>query len=228
MYFSKSSEILEIAGRTGCSIFVLPEEEKQDFLRKIEARSNVTVLQPEEKKIITIEQAREVISRLSVKQLKDVFVVICPAEMLGEDAANALLKNLEEPKEKVHFVLIADAVSSLMPTILSRSAVYFLNNGGVDFDNITADEKVKTLAKKLIAAKPAELPALADEIVPKGKDGARNTVLGVLSVAIEMLYKSYFKTGKDVFLMKLPKFLATYENIEKNGHIKLHLVADLI
>ena len=228
MYFSKSDEILEIAGRTGCSIFVLPSDVSDEFLRKNEARSDIRVLKPEEKKIITIEQAREVISGLSIRQLKDIFIVICPAEAMGEDTANALLKSLEEPKEKVHFVLITSAVSSLMPTILSRSAVYFFKTKGADFDNILADEKVKTLAKKLIAAKPADLPALADEIIPKGKDGARNIVLGVLAVAIEMLYKSYFKTGKDVFLNKIPKFITTYENIEKNGHIKLHLVADLL
>ncbi len=228
MYFSESNDILGIAGRGGCSIFVLPEDVRRDFLRKNEARPNLLVLAPEEKKIITIEQVKAVISRLSVKQIKDVFVVISPADTLGEEAANALLKSLEEPKDKVHFVLITSAVSSLMPTILSRSAIYFLRTGGVDFDMISADEKIKGLAKKLLIAKPAELPALADEIIPKGKDGARATVLNVLAVAIEMLYKSYFKTGKDVFLTKLPKFLLAYENIEKNGHIKLHLVADLL
>ena len=55
----------------------------------------------------------------------------------------------------------------------------------------------------------------------------RAYALLVLATAIEMLYKSYFITGKDVFVKKLPQFLTAYENIDKNGHIKLHLVADL-
>jgi hypothetical protein len=50
----------------------------------------------------------------------------------------------------------------------------------------------------------------------------------VLGVTIEMLYKSYFKTKNQVFVKKIPKFLEAYSNIEKNGHLKLHLVADLI
>ena len=82
------------------------------------------------------------------------------------------------------------------------------------------------LAKRLVVAKPADLPSLADEIT-KSKDGVRQRAMTVLGTAIEILYKSYYKTGKDVFIKKLPKFLTAYENIDKNGHVKLHIVADL-
>ena len=225
MYFLNTSEVFDIARRSGCSIFVLPETEAGAL---VEPKPDRIVLQPEEKSIITIEQVKTVISRLSVKQLEDVFVVISPADLLGEEASNALLKNLEEPKEKVHFVLITDSISKILPTILSRAAVYFLKTATLNFDEIRADEKVKGLAKKLIAAKPADLPALADELTPKGKDKVRGQVLEILSVAVEMLYKSYLKTGKEAFLAKVPKYITAYENIEKNGHIKLHLVADLL
>ena len=228
MFFSENSEILGIAARTGCSIFVLPETEAADFLRKNNTRSDMLVLAPEEKKIITIEQVKTVLSRLLVRQAKDFYVVISPAEALGEEAANAFLKSLEEPGEKVHFVLLTGAASRILPTILSRSQVYFLKNQHIDFDNIVADEKVKTLARRLISAKPADLPQLADDIIPKTKEKTRDFVLSVIGVAIEMLYKSYFKTGKETFLAKIPKFIALYENIDKNGHIKLHLVADLL
>ena len=77
-----------------------------------------------------------------------------------------------------------------------------------------------------VKAKPADLPAIADEIT-KGKESSRLLALSILGAAIEILYKSYFKTDKDVFLKKLPKFIEAYENIDKNGHVKLHLVADL-
>ena len=61
----------------------------------------------------------------------------------------------------------------------------------------------------------------------KKKDNVRAWALEILGIAIEMLYKTYLINGKDVFLMKLPKFLVAYENISRNGHVKLHLVADL-
>ena len=220
MFFDAPEQIKEIASKVGCAIFVMPES--VDF-----AIDGALVLKPEEKSVITIEQVRDIISRLSVKQTSDVFVVIRPADALGEEAANAFLKNLEEPGDKVHFVLLTDSPSKLLPTILSRAAIYFLKSDAPIDGDIMASDKVKDLAKRLIAAKASDLTGLADELTKK-KDGVRAYVLDVLSVTIEMLYKSYFKTGKDVFVRKLPKFLTCYNSIARNGHIKLHLVADLV
>ena len=219
MFFDNVNEIMKISGRTGCAIFVMPNDVPLDI-------SGAIRLEPVEKSVITIEQVRDVISRLNVKQLKDQFIIIRPAEALGEEAANAFLKNLEEPQDKVHFVLVTDEPTKLLPTVLSRSAVYYLRSANRPDNEIKANAEIKALAKRLLVAKPVDLPVLADEIVKK-KDGVRTYTLLVLETAIEMLYKSYFITNKDIFVKKLPSFLLAYENIEKNGHIKLHLVADL-
>lgn len=217
MFFNSVNEIESIATKVGCAIFVMPDE--LEFSIK-----NAFVLAPE-KANISIEQVRDMLGFLSVKQTSERYVIIRPAEALGLEAANALLKNLEEPKDKVHFILITNSPSKLLPTILSRAAVYFLRTKPSSDKDIKADEADKKLAKKLITAKPADLPALADEVA-KIKDRAR--VLNVVNTAIEMLYKSYYITKKDIFIKKLPNFLTLYENIEKNGHLKLHLVADLL
>lgn len=219
MFFDNVNEIIKISGRTGCAIFVMPNDAPLDI-------SGAIRLEPVEKSVITIEQVRDVISRLNVKQLKDQFIIIRPAEALGEEAANAFLKNLEEPQDKVHFVLVTDEPTKLLATVLSRSAVYYLRSANRPDNEIKANTEIKALAKRLLVAKPVDLPVLADEIVKK-KDGVRTYTLLVLETAIEMLYKSYFITNKDIFVKKLPSFLLAYENIEKNGHIKLHLVADL-
>ena len=166
------------------------------------------------------------LGQISTRQTSDVFVVIRPANAMGEAAANAFLKSLEEPREKVHFVLITDSPSQILPTILSRAAVYFLRDEESLDGGIKADEKVKNLAKRLMVAKPAELVDLAEEIGKK-KDGVRAYALEILGAAIEMLYKSYFITGKEIFVQKFPKFLAAYEGINKNGHVKLQIVSNL-
>ena len=153
-------------------------------------------------------------------------MIIRPADLLGLDAANALLKNLEEPQDKVHFVLITSQASKIIPTILSRSAVYILRSDKPIDGPIEAEKKIVDFAKRLVAAKTSDLPMIADEIT-KGKESSRILALSILGAAIEILYKSYFKTNKDIFLKKLPKFIEAYENIDKNGHVKLHLVADL-
>lgn len=220
MFFETPDEILKIAERCGCAVFVVPSEVPVEI-------KNAIILAPEGKSKITIEQVREVMQRLSVRQTSERYIVVRPADALGEEAANAFLKNLEEPGERVHFVLITDAPSGLLPTILSRAAVYFLRNKLRVDGGISADEKTKELAKRLMVAKGPELVAVAEEICKK-KDGVRAYALKILATTIEMLQKSYFITGKEVFVRKLPKFLLAYENIEKNGHTKLHLVADLI
>lgn len=219
MFFGQASEIAEIAGKVGTSVFVVPK----DVLIEMK---NAIILQPEDKSVITIEQVRNVISQISTRQTSDIFVVIRPADAMGEAAANAFLKSLEEPREKVHFVLVTDSPSQILPTILSRATVYFLQDERTLDGGIKADEKVKNLAKQLMVVKPAGLVDLAEEIGKK-KDGVRAYALEVLGVAIEMLYKSYFITGKEIFVQKLPKFLAAYEGIAKNGHVKLQIVSNL-
>ena len=220
MFFENVNEIGKIARMGETSVFVVPK----DAPVKI---PGALVLQPEDKATITIEQVRDVTSLLLKRQLTDIFVVVRPADFLNLEAANALLKNLEEPQNKVHFVLVTDAPSRLLPTILSRASLYFLRPSVDVVRGINADEAAIALAKKLIAAKPHELMALAEEITRK-KTNTRQSVLDVLGVAIEVLYKTYLINKKTVFLKKLPKFLAAYDAINKNGHIKLHLVADLM
>lgn len=75
------------------------------------------------------------------------FVLISDAHLMNEEAQNALLKNLEEPPEKVIFILTTSLVSKLRSTIISRcwklnfdplsedQIVYILN------DNFKVDEK---------------------------------------------------------------------------------------
>ncbi len=52
------------------------------------------------------------------------FIVIEPADRLNQAAANALLKILEEPPSHTTFILIAEHVSSLPATIMSRCQQY--------------------------------------------------------------------------------------------------------
>ena len=219
MFFDGIDNISNIAKKVGTSVFVIPD--------KVEVRiPGAIVLNPEGKTTITIEQVRSVLQILQKKQISDVFVIIRPADLLNHEAANALLKNLEEPQKHVHFVLVTSMPSKLLSTILSRASVFFLRPSENGQRKIDADEKVMAIAKKLIAARPGDLVGLADEITKK-KAGTRQYALNILGVAIEVLYKTYLINQKTVFLKKIPKFLAAYDAINNNGHIKLHLVADL-
>lgn len=91
---------------------------------------------------IKMEQAREVIEFLSLKSLTgNRVVIIDQAQSLNAQAANSLLKTLEEPPPGTFFFLIAPSVAGLMATIRSRSRI-------VQFKPLTAED----LARKTKAA----------------------------------------------------------------------------
>lgn len=71
---------------------------------------------------ILIEQVRELESRLDLPPHEGRYrvVIIDGADLLGESSANALLKSLEEPRDKTIFILVSSNAHRLLPTIISR------------------------------------------------------------------------------------------------------------
>ncbi len=87
------------------------------------AHPDILSIGPEEgKKNISIAQIRKIGLAIASRpnEAKYRMVLILNADMMNLQAQNALLKMLEEPPEKTFFILIADQVSSLLPTIISR------------------------------------------------------------------------------------------------------------
>jgi len=76
----------------------------------------------EDKHTIVIEQVRELIHELSLTshEGRGKVAVIEPAGIMTRQAANSLLKTLEEPPGDSLIVLVADGLSHLPATILSR------------------------------------------------------------------------------------------------------------
>jgi DNA polymerase-3 subunit delta' len=79
------------------------------------------------------------------------FIIISDAHLMNEEAQNALLKSLEEPPEKVIFILTTPIVSKLRPTIISRcwkinfdplseNEIVFILTNYFEVDKITAAE----------------------------------------------------------------------------------------
>src|SRR5680860_380377 len=91
--------------------------------------SDLHVIEPEEgKKAISIVQIRELIKTLSLSSFLNSYKIgiIKEAHKLTVEAQNALLKTLEEPKDKVIVILLASSEDNLLPTILSRGQkLYF-------------------------------------------------------------------------------------------------------
>lgn len=223
MFFDDTKQIFEIARRTGFSIFVLPRNlwpNTEKFL----------TIRPNEKGNIVREQISAVQEFARGKNASAQFIFVAEAEKMVVASENAFLKLLEEPNSNLHIVFLTEKPKLLLPTILSRGELYFLRKV-VDFsEKPQANEEVIGLAKEIISANGGKLIEVAEKIAKKGKksEEVRALAIEVTEVAIEILCKSYFLTKNDGFLKRLDKFLELHKNLLTNGHVKLHLVADLV
>ena len=98
----------------------------------------------------TIGQVREILRLAASRPFEGVRrVFILEADTLRVEAANALLKTLEEPEGEAVFILLATSREGVMPTILSRAQA-------VRFNPVPAGE-----IEDFLRGRGAEEPALA-------------------------------------------------------------------
>ncbi|OPL18139.1 MAG: hypothetical protein AVO35_06445 [Candidatus Aegiribacteria sp. MLS_C] len=99
-----------------------PPEDIAELFR-VRAENGISPVRLEGNTRITIDQVREMEERLSRKAFEDRghFEIVLDADSMGVEAANALLKTLEEPPSDTVIVLISERWSALLPTVRSRT-----------------------------------------------------------------------------------------------------------
>lgn len=226
MFFEDIQKIPSLIEKSGFSILSLKTEcNFTDFLNT----SNSYILEPDENNKITVEKVRELFDLTSMHKTSAYYIIVNHAETMNEQAQNAILKLLEEPKENYHFVLFTKEPTELLPTILSRANIYIERVENIEEKPVVADTTIKFYAKRIIAAKTTDLLPIYNDL-SKEKDFKKNSRLylkKIIEAAIEIAYKSFFKTGKLQFIAKINLLIQLQENLKQNGHLKLHFIADL-
>ncbi len=226
MFFEDVQKIPSFISRSGFSIIAL----KSDYnLENYINPKKSYVLSPDEDHKIKVEKVRELFDLCATHQESDYYIVIDHAEALNEQAENAILKLLEEPKENYHFVLFVKEPTVLLPTILSRANIYIERVKNPEEKPVQASNDIKFYAKRIITAKDSDLTKIYDDISKEKtfKKNSRLYMQTIIDSAIEISYKSFFKTNKLTFIKKIESLLCLQENLKQNGHIKLHFIADL-
>jgi len=128
---------------------------------------------------ISIGQIREIEARLSRKSFegRGHVEIIIDAHLMRREAANALLKTLEEPPEKTLLILTTSFLSGVLPTVRSRAHCVRLGTLGMtDIKGILAKrtglgpEDIESLA---LASGGSPGRALAAAPTWAGRDGGR-------------------------------------------------------
>jgi len=110
-----------------------------DQIAKIKSNSHPDLLyitrriDPKTKKLkrdINIDEIRKINNFLNLTATfsQNRVIIIDDIDSLNKNAANALLKNLEEPPENCFFILINHNLSKILPTILSRCKIVKIPN----------------------------------------------------------------------------------------------------
>lgn len=87
-------------------------------------------------------------SRTAVEGKKRIYI-IRDCDKMRLEAANAILKFLEEPEENIIAILMTNNINNVLPTIISRCKVIKLNNS---LNNITICDDLKDIAFSFISA----------------------------------------------------------------------------
>jgi DNA polymerase-3 subunit delta' len=109
---------------------------------------------PKKQGIISVKESAAINKNLSLKAYEGGYkvMIIWMADKMRTDAANKLLKLLEEPPEKTIFILISESIDDLLQTIISRCQVvdFLALPEQVITDALIATHKVEAnLAKKI-------------------------------------------------------------------------------
>lgn len=104
---------------------IMPESQVEDDLMGLFAKRYLETHAGKPKKTITIEQIRRLSQALTTHPniCAHRVILILWAESMNRNAANALLKSLEEPPANTLFVIVSDELSKLAKTIRSRCSL---------------------------------------------------------------------------------------------------------
>jgi len=144
------------------------ETDKKDTRVLVQTHPDVLIVPPDPPQLlIKLGQIRTMIGRAQYQPSeapKTVFVLTSAAFM--KEAANSLLKLLEEPPPYVHLILLAENLGELLPTIRSRCAVAHL--GALPVEEIVA----------LLAKRRPELNKNERELTARLSEGAAGRAMG--------------------------------------------------
>ena len=201
--------------------------------------SDLLVIEPE-KNSITIDKIRDISKFVSTKPFEsnDKVVLIKQADLMRTEASNALLKNLEEPKPFVYFILLTDNKNKLLKTIISRCQVinYLSERENEEFDYTTAlDILDKSMGQNLLTMLDSK-EYLSD--FQKDTDGLFDFLMEFYSSFLKFvktkdesslnkdfvkLYKKYPKANERIIVDTLDKIESVRGYFKVNANFELSM-----
>ena len=161
--------------------------------------------------LVKIEDTRALNSFLRLKITSPTAIVINSIDKATSEAANAFLKDLEEPQEGLFYFLSAESAHKVLPTIVSRCQIIKTAGG--------KETQASVQVSKFIEMSIGEKLGYTDQI----KD--RNEAKAFVRDLINYLHLSLHKGNNNFSLMadNLEISQKTLTNLDANGNVTLQL-----
>jgi DNA polymerase-3 subunit delta' len=152
-------------------------------------------------------------------------IIIHPAEMMNSNAANALLKSLEEPPPGLLFILVSHKPQRLLPTILSRcltialqapdalSAGHWLKEQGVD-------NPVEALAASGYA--PLQAVKLDEQSGSEERETLLRAIRRPATLDVFALAEGLLKTEQVLVVQWLQQWSYDLSSMKLSGRLRYH------
>jgi DNA polymerase-3 subunit delta' len=162
----------------------LRDADRKDTRILIQTHPDVLVVPPDPpQNLVKVGQVRSLIhnAQRAPSEGKDKIYIFPTAKFMNE-AANSLLKVLEEPPEYAHLLLLAENPSDLLPTIRSRCSQVRLHAEPMD------------VLEKIVAERHPEWPSARRTLVARLAEGA-------VGRAVSFDADAYLASRKDALLL---------------------------
>ncbi len=158
--------------------------------RAIAASSFVDVLEMDAASHGKVDDVRDLVASIKFPPMEGRYKVyiIDEAHQLSRDAMDAFLKTLEEPPDRVVFVLATTELEKLPITIASRCQVYEFKRGSV--------AQISARLKDVLKAEGVKAEAAAVTLIARAADGSYRDSLSLLEQVLA--YQRVQVTVKDV------------------------------
>ena len=149
-----------------------------DHCKQIENSNHIDVLEMDAASKTGIDDVRELIenSKYNPTSAKYKIFIIDEIHMLSKQAFNGLLKTLEEPPEKLKFILATTEPRKIPVTILSRCQRFDLKRVGLD--------KIYEHIKKISEIEKGKISDSALKLLAKASEGSVRDAISLLDRAL--------------------------------------------
>lgn len=161
--------------------------------------------------IVKVEDTRNLNNLIRLSFDEPTLVVCENIHRAGEEALNALLKNLEEPQENVYFALTAPIVRKVLPTIASRCEIIMVQNT----EKFIQSEG----AERFMKMKTGERFDLTDKL--KDRNKAVDFAEDLVNFLHSQLHSDDVKYSVQLNNIEIAE--KTLSGLRANGNVNLHL-----